>query len=392
MNLFIEPPAALLTKIINPLSGAGDYAFPLQTAAWIKMQAVVRAAIAFPVTNDDFNNLYGTFTDKAEVTSALALLGKIQETASQYGNPLTLISQLAAFQKANTPPDSIYGHAVWLAAQTITSAQQIVSLLQEGLTDIGNTPDPQTRITELSELLTGEGGISSYATSLNASIGVFQAKTMSFYETLNGQLTGPTDSLKVYLTQENNILTDATSVLGSDKTQVDTLNSTIDDLNKEYIGFTVAACMAPLLFLIPIIGPVVAIADATTFGILATKVKKQMEDLRNTVSGLEEDEQKKAALVLVLGNFNKSINDVETDGTEFLNAVSTLAGGWAEFESQINLRLQSLTVQDVQDWSAFMDKINFKIAVSGWSLIASKAETFYQAGLVTFTTKASIEG
>jgi hypothetical protein len=384
----IQPTAKLLTTVDNPQTKQADYAFPLQTSAWLKMQTVVNTAIAFPLTADDFTNLYGAFRDQGTVTQALAVLGQIQQTANQYGNPQMLITQLAAFQQANTPPDSIYGHAVWLAAQTVTSAQQIVSLLQEGLTDIGNTPDPKTRIEELTELLTGQGGVSSYAATLNGAIGIFQTKTSGFYTTLNGQLTGPTNSLKVYLDQDNNVYKDAQADAAADQTQIDTLNSTIDELNKEYIGFTVAASVSPVLVLIPFFGPIIAVADAVTFAVLASKVKEQMDSLKDQLSGVEADKQKKTALVTVLGGFNLSVGDVAADGAAFLDAIGQLVSGWGEFQSQINLRLTSLTADDVKDWSAFMDKIGFQTAVDGWNLIASKAESFYQAGFVKFTSKS----
>ncbi|WP_116001696.1 hypothetical protein [Roseateles depolymerans] len=378
-----------MIPVTDPQTGKSDYAFPLQTSAWLKMQAVVKTAIAFPLTSDDFTNLYGDFSDEAAVTQAVGILGQIQKTASQYGDPQTLISQLSAFQQSNTPPESIYGHAVWLAAQTITNAQQIVSLLTEGLNDIGTETDPKQRIADLTALLTGDGGISTYADSLNRAIGVFQTKTSTFYTTLNGQLTGPTNSLQVYLKQENNVYSDAQGDVTTDQGQIDSLNSTINDLNKEYIGFTVAASVSPALILIPFFGPLIAVADAVTFGVLAAKVKKQIDDLKNQLAGVEADEQKKTALVTQLGGFNLAVGDVEADGQDFLDAIATMASGWGEFQSQINLRLSSLTVEDVQDWSAFMDKINFKAAVDGWTLIASKAETFYQSGFVKFTNPSS---
>ena len=48
-NPIIQPPAALLTTVTNPNTKQTDYAFPLQTDAWLKMQAVVKTAIAFPL-------------------------------------------------------------------------------------------------------------------------------------------------------------------------------------------------------------------------------------------------------------------------------------------------------------------------------------------------------
>jgi hypothetical protein len=388
----IQPPASLLTTVTNPQTGQSDTAYPLQTAAWLKMQGVVNTAIAFPLSPSDFTNLYGSFSDEAAVTQAVTILGQIKQTADQYGDPQTLISQLAAFQQVNTPPVSIYGHAVWLAAQTVTNAQQIASLLEQGLNDIGTETDPQQRLKDLTELLTGEGGIASYGTTLQNAVGAFQQKTSTFYTTLNAQLTGPTNSLKVYLDAQDNVYKDAQSQVTADQAQIDSLNSTLSELNKEYIGFTVAASVAPVLFLIPFFGPFIAVADATTFGVLASKVKQHMDELRSTLSGVEEDQQKKTALVLQLGGFNHSVLDVESDGKDFLDAIATMQSGWAEFQTQINLRLSSLTVQDVTDWSAFMDKVGFQAALTGWKLIASKAETFYQTGFVKFTTQNNSAG
>jgi hypothetical protein len=387
---FLQPPAALLTTVTNPNTNQPDYAFPLQTAAWLKMQAMVKTALGFPLTKSNFTNLYGTFTDEATVETALSILGAIQQTANKYGDPQTLISSLPQFQTANTAPDTIYGHAVWLAAQTQLAAQQIASLLQDGLTDIGQNPDPKVRIQELTELLTGQGGVTSYATTLQRYITDFQTATSKFYDELNGELTGDTNSLDWYLKQSGNVLADANSAVANDKKAIDNLNKTIKQLNDEYIGFTVAASVSPVLILIPFLGPFIAIADATTFGILATKVKQQLEGLKSTLSQTQADYQKKSALVTQLGNFNLSTTDVDTDSKQFLDAIGTLISGWSEFTGQITLRLNGLTVADVADWSAFMTKLGFQTALDGWNLIDQKAEAFYQAGFVQFSTKPTL--
>jgi hypothetical protein len=383
-NPIIQPPAALLTAVTNPNTEQTDYAFPLQTDAWLKMQAVVKTAIAFPLSAADFTNLYGTFTDEGSVESAVAILGAIQKTAAEYGDPQTLISELPQFQKANQAPASIYGHAVWLAAQTQTAAQQIGSLLQEGLTDIGTESDPNTRLNDLTELLTGQGGVNSYANALSGYIQNFEKVVSAFYLELNNELTGNTNSLKTYLNSANNVYKDAQGDVSADQTKISQLNSDIKQLNDEYIGFTVAGSVAPLIFLFPLFGPFLAIADAATFGVLATKVSNELGGLRDELKGVSADEQKKTALVTQLQGFNLSAQDVEGDGTAFLDTISKLSGGWTEFSNQITLRLQSLTVQDLQDWGAFMQKINFQSAVKGWGLISSKAETFFQTGLVQF--------
>ena len=111
-NPLIQPPPALLTTVTDPNTKQTNYAFPLQTDAWLKMQAVVKTAIAFPLSADDFTSLYGTFSDQGSVETAVAILGAIQKTAAKYGDPQTLISELPQFQQADKAPASIYGNAV----------------------------------------------------------------------------------------------------------------------------------------------------------------------------------------------------------------------------------------------------------------------------------------
>ena len=386
---FLAPPASLLTQVTDPNTGQDTYAFPLQTTAWLKMQDVVRIALSFPLAKDQFTNLYGTFTDEGSVDTALTILGAIQQTASQYGDPQTLISQIAEFQQANTAPDSIYANAVWLAAQTQLTAQQIASLLQDGLNDIGQNPDPQTRIDELTELLTGQGGVNSLAATLLGEISDFQTKTSTFYQTLNTELTGPTNSLEWYLNQSSNILTDAKNAVADDEAAINQMNATIKQLNDEYVGFTVAASVSPVLLLIPFFGIFLAIADATTFGILATKAKEQLDAAQEALASEQEEEQKKAALVTQLTGFDTSAQDIDVDGKAFLDAISKLSAGWTEFGGQITLRLKSLTTDDVKDWSEFMTNVGFQTSLDGWNLIASKAEAFFTAGLVQFSQQSS---
>ncbi len=384
-NPLIQPPPALLTTVTNPNTKQTDYAFPLQTDAWLKMQTVVKTAIAFPLSAADFTSLYGTFSDQGSVENAVAILGAIQKTAAEYGDPQTLISDLPQFQQANTAPASIYGNAVWLAAQTQVTAQQIGSLLQEGLKDIGQESDPKTRLNDLTELLTGQGGISSYATTLNGYIGDFEKVVTAFYNELNTELTGDSNSLKTYLQSANNVYKDAQGDVSADETKISQLNADIKQLNDEYIGFTVAGSVAPLIFLFPLFGPLIAIADAATFGVLATKVSGELSGLKTELEGVSADEKKKTALVTQLQGFNLSAQDVESDGTAFLNTISKLSGGWTEFTTQIQTRLNALTPTDLQDWSAFMQKVGFNSAVTGWQLISSKAESFFQTGLVQFS-------
>lgn len=383
-NAFVQPPPALLTAVTKPNTKETSYAFPLQTNAWLKMQAVVKTAIGFPLSAADFTNLYGTFSDQGGVETAVAILGSIQKTAAGYGDPQTLISELPEFQKAGTPPASIYGHAVWLASQTQVAAQQIGSLLDEGSQFLA-LDDPKTRLDDLTQLLTGQGGIDSYATKLNGYIKDFEGVVTAFYDELNGELTGPTKSLKTYLASAKNIYKDAQGDVSADQTKISQLNANIKQLNDEYIGFTVAASVAPIIFLFPLFGPLLMVADAATFSVLATQVSNELSGLRTQLDGVSADEQKKTALVTQLQGFNLSAQDVESDGTAFLDTISTLSGGWTEFTNQITTRLNSLTAADLQDWSAFMQKVEWKTAINGWSNIASVAEKFFQTGLVQFS-------
>jgi hypothetical protein len=217
----------------------------------------------------------------------------------------------------------------------------------------------------------------------------FLGAVSDFYDELNPQLTGQSNSLQWYLNQSSNIYTDAQNAVSSDEQQIDQLNDQIKQLNEEYIGFTVAASVSPVLLLFPFFGIFLAIADATTFAVLASKVKDQLNDLSTSLNSATGDEQKKSALVAQLGGFNKVAGNVETDGQDFLNAISKLLSGWAEFSNQITTRLSALTPEDLEDWSKFMDEIHFQTALDGWKLIEAKAEAFFQTGFVQFSTDTS---
>ena len=387
-NPIIQPPKILKT-VTHPETKEQSYAFPLQTEAWLKMQDVIQLALQFPLSSDNFVELYGKFADQAEVNQAAELMKNIRDTANQYGDPTTLISDLTKFQTADTAPDSIYGNGVWLASQTQTTAQQIGAILKVGLKDIGETPDPAERLQELTELLTGTGGVAPQATTLKSNIDAFQQKTTGFYSTLNTQLTGDTNSLGSYLKQSGNVLDLAKQDVSDDAKAITDMNKQIKQLNDEYIGFTVAASSSPLLLVIPVFGPILAVADATTFGVLATKVKEQIDNLKKSLAAQQKDKQLKAALVTTLTGFNEKSADVETDGKAFLDTIGGMISGWSEFNSQIDLRLKSLTPDDLKDWSAFLQKIGFQTALDGWQLIEQKSEAFYQTGFVKFSQQDS---
>jgi len=386
---FFSPSAKLLTTVTNPNTNQPSVAFPLQTKAWLKMQDVVRSALAFPLTQQDFTNLYGDFADEAQVEAALTVLAAINETAQDYGDPTTLISEIAQFANANSAPDSIYGNAVWLAAQTQTAAEQIEALLSEGLADIADDPTPEQRLQDLTALLTGQGMITDQANGLKELIEAFEKKTTVFYQTLNTELNAPQNSLAAYLAQDDNIYNDAKKAVADEQSLINQLNGQIGELNKEYIGFTVAASVSPLFLLIPFFGIFLAVADATTFGVLASKVKQALDAANAQLSQDEKAEQQKAALVTQIQGFNSQAATVEADGKEFLDAISQLISGWAEFETHIQKRLDALTADDLKDWPAFLQKVNFQAALTGWQNIQQTAQTFFDTGFVNFKSATS---
>ena len=386
INTLIQPPESLLTPVTNPDTGNSGYAFPLQTAAWLNLQRMVTTALKnFPVSNTDFQDLYGTFGDEGTVEQAVSILSEIHDTLKKYGDPDTLIKSLPQFQQSDTAPREIYGHAVWLAAQTQLAAQQIRSLLNQGLADIGKIP-PATRIAELTELLTGEGGINSYATTLQDYISNFELAAQGFYDVLNPELTGQSNSLSWYLSLSDNILAEAETIAGADHELIDGLVGNIKTLTEEYVDFTLAAELAPVFLLFPVFGVVLAIADGVTFAEMANKVKGQLDGAFKDLKLDTDDEQKKTALVAALKQFKVDAENVEADGQEFLDAISGLMGGWSEFSSQIVLRLRALTPADVAHWGEFLTQLGFENAIEGWDLIAAKAESFYQNGFVRFST------
>jgi hypothetical protein len=494
----IQPPAGLLTQVTNPNTNQPDYTFPLQNKAWIAMQDVVTKALAFPLNKDNFEDLYGTFQEEGSVEMAVSILGRINTTAAKYGDPQTLINSLSDFQQANNPPSSIYGHAVWLAAQIKVAAQQIGNYLNEGLNDIKDESDPTQRLQDLTDLLVGVGGVNSYAVALQGYIGGiagtitftaagsngdtvtingvvitlvtskptgneiligdsavatainlqaflaaeakalklanyavsgavitifpassvdrnsftlatssaaitvsgatlgndtgFQGATTDFYNELNLELNDPNDpsnSLGGYLNQSSNVLTDAQSAVSSDQQQIEQLNDQIKQLNDEYIGFTATASSSPVFLVFGLVGILIAIADAATFGVLATKVKQQLDAVRSSLKSTTEDYQKKAALVTQVGGFNQVAGDVQADGQKFLSAISGMLSSLTDWSVQISTQLGALTPEDLVDWDKFQQRVGFQAALTGWQQIETAAETFFTAGFLQYKTGTS---
>jgi hypothetical protein len=248
---------------------------------------------------------------------------------------------------------------------------------------------PQSKVDRNSfTLATSSTAITLSGATLDEDTG-FLGAVSDFYDELNPELTGQSNSLQWYLSQSSNVYSDAQNAVSSDQQQIDQLNDQIKKLNDEYIGFTAAASASPLLLLFPFFGIFLAIADAVTFAVLASQVKSQLSELQNQLSSATEEEQKKATLVTQLGGFNKVAGDVETDGQDFLDAIATLGVGWAEFSGQISTQLNALTPKDVENWDDFLLTLGFQAAIMGWNLIENKAEQFFQAGFVQFSTDTS---
>lgn len=382
-----KPPSGLTITVTNPNTNQPSPAFPAQTAAWVRMQNVVNAALLFPSSQSDFTNLYGDFSDMGTVETAVSILGQVNATSNKYGNPQTLISQINQFASSTNAPGSIYGNAVWLAAQTIATATQIIALLNEGLNMAKDDKDPQTRISDLSDLITQ--GIAPLAATLQTNIANFERKVSTFYTELNAELTGQTNSLNWYLSQSNNVVADAQSAYASDQQDIQDMTKSLHDLNKEYTKDVALACSSPAFLLIPFVGVPLAIADATVFGLKAEAVKKKIAAVKQQLTAKDQDEQKKGLLVTQVTHFQQAITDVDTDGQDFLSKIGALSTGWAQFPTQMNAALGKITVQDVQDWGAFMDKVEFKATQDLWKQIADVAQTFYSSGFASFSTSNS---
>ncbi len=167
--------------------------------------------------------------------------------------------------------------------------------------------------------------------------------------------------------------------------EIKELNKDIAELNKQYVAFVAAASGSPVFLLIPIYGVVIAVADATTFAVMAEKVRHRIDDLRRQGEQIAKDKIQKLALVHVLENFNASVEHVHDEGDIFLDAIGTMAAGWSAFQTQIETRLLALTPEKLEQWGQFIDELQFRAAKQGWELIEAKAESFFQTGFVTFS-------
>lgn len=380
----IGPPAGLVVANQKPAGftpppGTPDEIFALQTTAWVNLQATVAAGLKLPITQGNFVAQYGNFagTQAAEIQDAIGYFSAINTSCTDFGDPTTLISQITQFTSATTPPLSLYGHGVWLAQQLAVTAQTI-SEYYTGTIAYVNAGHPwQPACSQLFS----QAGVLSNAQAMTTLCQKFSSEMSTFL----AALTANVDALNTYVSSDSaNVLSTAQTDLTNDTTDLTSDTAQLAKLNQEYIGFTVAAALSPVISLEPPLFLIDGIIDAAVFTGLAVAWKTKIDNLKATIASLKTEKQQAAALVTQVTSFNSFAALTVAQGQSFIDAVDQMAAGLIDFQTQLTAVESELNNFDSFD--DFFQQIHMQAAIDDWNNVASYANSWVTQGFVQFQT------
>jgi hypothetical protein len=313
----LQPPAGLVVP--NPQGPGNPPLFFLFTEDWLQLQTFIVRTMQLPTTSGDFEATYGTFTDQPQATGCLAAMQALQGLGTSFGDPATLMAQLASeptILQTETPPNALYTHIVWYATrlnQAATAFNQTLSTFMEMLNP-ANCGDPNSCLVMLQELLTGPEGLQSMARDQIAKANVL----VQAMEAFNGKL----------------------------EPAIDTMGSYASPSGAFY--------------------PQVQAAIAADAG-----------------AGTESEEQKKILLKMVLDAFDEQMKPAEQAADNVLASLRKAVGIWSDVSDNLAFISQTFTVEQMKNLSLAMQELQLDPAIEDWRNIADAAQAYTQNSLVS---------
>jgi hypothetical protein len=384
-------PDELKASFEEQFANSPDHVFPLQSETWSHMQVAVKAGLKLPIADGDFTTKYGTFEDTADVQGAIQIFKDLNALLDKFGDATSISTEINKYTSMTTPPDAIFAHSIWLSQQTSLAAQKIQAI-EKDLGDFLNDPSLTTadKVEALKELVTDSGGIRDKANEMAAKCSVFNTQLADYFTQLSDTLTnteiGGPPSLARYLANENNVLKAAQAIDATLTSQITDLTSQLAEANTQYIAFTATACAAPILSLLPPLFFIQAVIDAAVFGSLAGVWKGKVDSLNTQLAQAQTEEQKKAQLVLDIGQLNTHAEAINVAGIDFLNAVSKLEEGWTTLTSDLNALLANTDEATLAKDGTFSLYSALKGASQAWDTIIDAADTFRSSGFIIAST------
>jgi hypothetical protein len=375
-------PAGLLADNPNP---DAKKLFCLFTQDWITMQTFIVQALQLPINVGDFKQKYGKFKDEDEIKNCVNAMKDIQNLSVQFGNPQTLITQLAtnpAILQTDTAPKELYIHIVWFATklyQTAITFNQTFAQLMQMLTIL---PADQLLPT-VTAILTGPGGLQTSAETMKTLANTLVQDMAKFLDLL----TPATTTMTVYTNSSSTFVEDVKKDIGQDAQDIQTFQDQADTAYKLWRDLTISAVTTSVGTLVLSGGfawPVSA-ALATGLGVEAQKARNAYDDACAARNRAEEDKQKKMTLQNDLGAFNTQMVPATKAANAFLADLQKVEGVWTNIGTQLNFIATNFTPDSFKDLPAWRDAMRLDSATQDWKIIADTAAEYTANSLVTYT-------
>ena len=391
---FLQEPAPAPAGTLVPPSGlvttnttSGQPLFCLFTQDWITLQNFIVQTLQLPITQGDFETKYGTFVDEQEVKNVITAMQGVQGMSVQFGNPLTLITELAtnpAILQQPTAPAEIYTHIVWFATKLNQAATSYSQTLGQFMTLLNpancGTPDQCGAI--LVEVLTGSGGLQSTAEEMVTLANSLVQVLAQFSLDLNPKVT----VMSTYTSQSGTFYQDVQKAITTDDSDVTSFQEAADAAYKLWRDLTISAITTSVGVLVLTGGMAwpVSAALAGGLGDAAKKARDAYNDACAQRDAAEADEQKKMQLKVDLGAFNTQMAPVTTAAANFQTTLQQVTGVWSQISNNIAYIATNFTPAQLGSLSWVMQALDLSKATQDWQAIATASQEYTAQSLVTY--------
>ena len=337
--------------------------FALFVADWIEMQHFVTGALRLAVSTGDFTTKYGIFdtADQTDITNCVSAFKSLNDAATVFGNPVTLITEMQALG-AGDKPSSLYGQIVWVSTKIANAAgtfHSTYATLKEVLTDNMSLAD---RTAALTDILTGAGGLSSLASDMQTKALDLQKELLKF----SARIDAAQKLVDQYASDDSKIWQDVQAAIKVDQDAVQATQDTIKDLAKKYADYCAAAAAGSIGIMFISLGMAwpLAVADAAVFGTLAEKARKaknDAEDLLNTEKG---ELAQKNLLSMDLASLNGHIGPIKDSVDKTAALLETIAGVWGNEVQNFQAITDETNIAQLATYSALQDRLHIHGAQS----------------------------
>lgn len=381
----LVPPQGLV--VANPQGATNPPLFCLFTQDWITMQTFIVQALQLPISTGNFKQKYGTFKDEEEIEGCVNAMATIQGLSADFGNPLTLIQELAsnpAILQSATPPAPIYTHIVWFATKLYQNATTFNQTLTQFMTLLNpaNCGSPEQCGQIVQELLTGPGGLQATAETMVALSNKLTQDLAKFALKLQPSVATMTD----YTASSSTFYQDVENAINTDISDVAAFQQAADDAYKLWRDLTISAVTTSVGTLVLSAGMAWPIS-ATLAGALGAEAKKARDAYDNACrerDAAKTDEQKKIQLKMDLNSFNMQMQPVTQAVQAFQASLQQVTAVWTQIGSDLAYISTNFTPAQLGDLSWVRQALALDRATQDWKTIADKTEEFTAQSLVTY--------